>query len=153
MIIDNITVDDIIDKIYPVLKDNFGYVPLNKARNVCEQIHKMIHSEEIDTQNQLFNSSHDMHNENFRVCRIKFEELKNFILTDASAGDIAIAYTPECDRNYVYICNSQNIGPNAPSCPAWTLLDEERLLNKAFEYMSLEDKVDFLINDYLMRRK
>lgn len=153
MITDNITVNDIIDKIYPVLKDNFGYVPLNKARNVCEQIHKMIHSEDINAQSQLFNLSYDMHNGNPRVYKIKFEELENFILTDASAGDIAMAYDPVRDRNYVYICNSQNIGQNAPSYPAWTLLDEEYLLKKEFKNMSLEDKVDFLIHDYIMRRK
>ena len=74
-------------------------------------------------------------------------QLTDFVRNRAQAGDIATTYDSATDRRYIYFCTEKNIGKDIN--PFWMIIDEKRTLRKMFENMTLEEKVDFLVNKYI----
>lgn len=75
------------------------------------------------------------------------DQLTEFVRNKAQSGDIVTAYDSRFDRRYYYFCTEKNVGKDAT--PYWMVLDEKILLKSMFENMTLEQKVDFLINEYI----
>lgn len=82
-----------------------------------------------------------------KVYSMQLGDLKNFVQNIAQPGDIAMSHHRETKRTYIYICTKENIGKNIE--PAWTMVDERALWKHYFSGMSLEEKVDFLMNVYI----
>ena len=74
-------------------------------------------------------------------------ELVNFVHNIAQAGDIETTYDSATKKRYVYFCTEKTIGKDVN--PVWMMIDEKSMLKKMFENMTLEQKVDFLINKYI----
>lgn len=75
------------------------------------------------------------------------EQLVDFVRNTAQAGDIATTYDSKTKRRYVYFCNEKNIGKDIN--PAWMMIDERWMLKNRFKSMTLEEKIDFLIDKYI----
>lgn len=84
---------------------------------------------------------------NIKVIAMRPDELEHFVHEIARPGDIATAYDSKTKRRYVYFCTHDNIGKSAK--PAWMMVDERSLWEYRFNSMSLEEKVDFLIDRYI----
>ena len=78
---------------------------------------------------------------------MKPEELVDFVRNKAQVGDIATTYEPATRRRYMYFCTEENIGKDINSC--WMMVDERWMLKNRFRNMTLEEKVDFLIDQYI----
>jgi len=74
-------------------------------------------------------------------------ELDDFVHNIAEAGNIAYTYDSRTDEKYVYFCTPDNIGKDIE--PVWMMLDETQLLRSMLENMTLEEKVEFLIDKYI----
>lgn len=74
-------------------------------------------------------------------------QLSDFVHNRAQVGDIATTYDSTTNKRYVYFCNEKNIGKDIN--PVWMMIDEIGMLKCMFENMTLEQKVDFLIDKYI----
>lgn len=74
-------------------------------------------------------------------------QLTDFVHNKAQAGDIAITHDSTTNKKYMYFCNEKNIGKDIN--PVWMMIDEREMLKNMFENMTLEQKVDFLIDKYI----
>lgn len=74
-------------------------------------------------------------------------ELNDFVRNKAEAGDIAYTFDSRTDKQYVYFCTPDNIGKDIN--PIWMMLDETQWLRSMFENMTLEEKVEFLVDKYI----
>ena len=75
------------------------------------------------------------------------EQLVDFVRNTAQVGDIATTYDSETKRRYMYFCNEKNIGKDIN--PSWLMIDERLMLKNRFKSMTLEEKIDFLIDKYI----
>lgn len=75
------------------------------------------------------------------------EELTNFVHNIAQVGDVATSYNAETKRRYIYFCTKGNIGKDVN--PIWMMVDERAMYKNYFKNMSLEEKVNFLIDNYI----
>lgn len=75
------------------------------------------------------------------------DELTDFVHHRAQAGDVATTYDAGTKRRYMYFCTPDNIGKDVD--PFWVAVDERAVLKSYFESMSLEEKVNFLIDKYI----
>ena len=82
-----------------------------------------------------------------KMYAMRSEELVDFVRNKAQAGDIATTYEPTTRRRYMYFCNEENIGKDIN--PTWLMVDERWMLKNRFRNMTLEEKVDFLIDKYI----
>ena len=77
------------------------------------------------------------------------ESLNDYIHNSAKAGDILTTYDNERGERYWYFCTKDNIGENiSPSWIANRIINKQ-LLEHQFKGMTLEEKVDFLINKHI----
>lgn len=74
-------------------------------------------------------------------------QLTDFVHNKAQVGDIATTYDSVTNRRYIYFCTPDNIGKDIN--PTWMMVDEKAMLKNMFENMTLEEKVNFLINKYI----
>ena len=74
-------------------------------------------------------------------------ELTNFVHNIAISGDIAYSYDAQTERRYIYFCTTENIGKDAN--PYWIMYDEKAMLRERLKTMSLEEKIDFIIERLL----
>lgn len=84
---------------------------------------------------------------NLKVCSMLPEQLDNFVRNTARAGDVAVAYDNATRRRYIYFCTHENIGKDAR--PVWMAIDERSIIENRLQTMTLEEKVDFLIDQYI----
>ena len=82
-----------------------------------------------------------------KVYRILFSDLYDFVRNKAQPGDIVTCNHPSTKHTYIYYCTHDNIGENAN--PYWIVVDEKAYWRKYFEKMTLEDKVNFLIENFI----
>ena len=82
-----------------------------------------------------------------KLYAMKPEQLVDFVRNKAQAGDIAYTHDSATKRNYIYFCTEKNIGKDIN--PVWIMIDERQMLKNMFENMTLEQKVDFLIDKYI----
>lgn len=75
------------------------------------------------------------------------KDLDDFVHNKAKAGDIATAYDETTKKRFMYFCTDKNIGKDVDS--HWVMVDEKEIRKHCFNYMSLEEKVDFLIDKYI----
>ena len=75
------------------------------------------------------------------------DQLTDFVQNTAQAGDVAITKSPITNDEYIYFCTKENIGKDANPC--WMKVDKEGMLKNMFERMTLEEKVNFLIDKYI----
>lgn len=75
------------------------------------------------------------------------DKLTDFVRNKAQAGDIAYTYDSATERNYIYFCTEKNIGKDVN--PVWMMIDEKQMLKNMFKNMTLEEKVDFIIDKYI----
>ena len=75
------------------------------------------------------------------------DRLTDWVRNNAQAGDIATTYDSATKRRYFYFCNEKNIGKDVN--PVWMMVDERQMLISMFQNMTLEEKVDFLIDKYI----
>jgi len=78
-----------------------------------------------------------------KIYRMLPEELTNFVHNIAIPGDIAYSHDAETKRYYVYFCTTENVGEDVNPC--WMMTDERAILRERLNTMSLEEKIDFLI--------
>lgn len=78
---------------------------------------------------------------------ISLIQLNDFVHNKAQAGDIAIAYDSPTNKKYMYFCTEDNIGKDVR--PVWMMVDEKEMLKNMFKNMTLEEKVNFLIEEYI----
>ena len=88
-----------------------------------------------------------MVDQKIKVYSMQLGDLKNFVHNTAQPGDIAMSHHRETKRMYMYICTKENIGKNIN--PTWKMIDERAMWKHYFSGMSLEEKVDFLIDRYI----
>jgi hypothetical protein len=81
------------------------------------------------------------------VIRMKLDQLDDFIRNRAHAGDIAMARDPSTEYEYVCLCKEEHISGKVK--PFWSRLDERALWKAYFDNMTLEQKVDYLIDEYI----
>lgn len=74
-------------------------------------------------------------------------KLDDFVHNKASVGDILISYDAVHNRRLIYFCNEKNIGKDIH--PFWISFDEKELLRNQLRNMTLEEKVDFLLDKYI----
>ena len=80
---------------------------------------------------------------------IRINELEDFVHNKAKPDDILTAYDHYLDRHYYYLCTDDNIGKNvSPSWMTSTNFLRTTLIEK-FKKMTLDEKVDFLIEEYI----
>lgn len=84
---------------------------------------------------------------NLKVYVMSPDELDNFVHNIAQAGDVATSYNAMTKRRYMYFCTRDNIGKDVN--PVWMMVDEREMYENYFKNMSLEEKVDFLIDKYI----
>lgn len=84
---------------------------------------------------------------NLKVYAMLPDELTNFVHNIAQAGDVATSYNAMTKRRYIYFCTKDNIGKDVN--PVWMMVDEREMYKNYFKNMSLEEKVDFLIDKYI----
>lgn len=86
-----------------------------------------------------------------QVVSLSSEQLIDYVHNKAKSGEILTTYDRTLEKRYVYFCNEENIGKNAN--PYWVMIDEHFLYKKQlemlFENMTLEEKIDFLIEKYI----
>lgn len=82
-----------------------------------------------------------------RLYAMSPDQLTDFVRNRAQVGDIATTYDSATDRKYIYFCTEKNIGKDID--PFWMVVDEKWILKNMFENITLEEKVDFLINKYI----
>jgi len=70
-------------------------------------------------------------------------ELANFVHNKAIPGDIAYSYDAITERHYIYYCTTENIGKDVT--PYWAITDKKEMIRERLKSMSLEEKIDFLI--------
>lgn len=75
------------------------------------------------------------------------DKLDDFVHNKASVGDILMSYDAVRNRRLIYLCNEKNIGKDI--YPVWMAFDEEELLRNQLRNMTLEEKVDFLLDKYI----
>ena len=80
------------------------------------------------------------------------ESLDKYVKYEASPEDVCVSYDAYYDYHYIFVCNKDNIGKNAN--PYWTRFEyfEEELMRNQFKNMSLEEKINLLIDDYIERK-
>lgn len=80
------------------------------------------------------------------------ESLEKYVKYDANPGDVCVSYDAYYDYHYIFVCNKYNIGENAN--PYWTRFEhfEKELMINQFKNMSLEEKINLLIDDYIERK-
>lgn len=74
-------------------------------------------------------------------------ELADFVHNKAQVGDIALTRDSTTDQRYIYFCTAENIGKDIN--PVWMMIDERQMLKNMFTNMTLDQKVDFLIDKYI----
>lgn len=74
-------------------------------------------------------------------------QLADFVHNKAQVGDIATTYDTATNQRYIYFCTPSNIGKDIN--PIWMMVDERQMVKNMFENMTLEQKVDFLIDKYI----
>ena len=74
-------------------------------------------------------------------------QLEDFVHNKAQAGDVATTYDSTTKSRYIYFCGPNNIGKDIN--PIWMMVDEKQMMKSMFENMTLEQKVDFLIDKYI----
>lgn len=84
---------------------------------------------------------------NIKVHAMLPEQLDDFVRNTARAGDVAVAYDNATRRRYMYFCTEDNIGKGAN--PVWIAVDERWIIENRLKSMTLEEKVDFLIDQYI----
>ena len=72
------------------------------------------------------------------------EQLITFVHNIAIPGDIAYSYDAKTERHSVYFCTTENVGEDVN--PYWMITDERAMLRERLKTMSLEEKIDFLID-------
>lgn len=82
-----------------------------------------------------------------RIFRIKLDQLDDFIRNTAQPGDVALATDPRTVWEYMCVCKKDHISGKAK--PYWTRVDTRALWKAYFANMTLEQKVDFLIDEYI----
>lgn len=82
-----------------------------------------------------------------RLYALSPNELDDFVHNKAQAGDIATTYDSVTNTRYMYFCTPNNIGKNIN--PVWMMVDERQMIKNMFENMTLEQKVEFLIDKYI----
>lgn len=88
--------------------------------------------------------------DNYRLPKIYYMapgDLTNFVHNIAVPGDIAYSYDAQTERRYIYYCTTENIGKEVN--PFWMLIDEQAMLRERLKTMSLEEKIDFIIERLL----
>ena len=80
------------------------------------------------------------------------ERLADFVHNKAQDGDIATTYDLATNRRFFYFCTEKNIGKDIEN-PCWMMINEKVLFKSMFENMTLEEKVDFLIDKYIEQYK
>ena len=77
------------------------------------------------------------------------EQLDDYVRNKAKPGDVLISRNKYTDEQYMYFCNKDNIGKYA--MPRWVSgkLVNKFILEAQFKDMTLEEKVDFLIDEYI----
>lgn len=75
------------------------------------------------------------------------KDLDDFVHNMAKAGDIATTYDEQTRKRFMYFCTEENIGKDVD--PHWEMVDEKEIWKYYFNHMSLEEKVDFLIDKYI----
>ena len=81
------------------------------------------------------------------VYYMSMDKLTDFVRNKARPGDIAFSRDRYANREYVYRCTHDNIGEGVE--PYWLMLDSGYFLRQKLKSMSLEEKIDFLIDKYI----
>ena len=86
-----------------------------------------------------------------KVVSLLPSKLEYYVHTKAKVGEILLSYDNETRRRLIYFCNKNNIGKDVK--PSWIMINEYNLLETSlrnqFEHMTLEEKVDFLIDRHI----
>ena len=80
---------------------------------------------------------------------IRINELDDFVRNKARPDDILTAYDHYLDRYYWYLCTEDNIGKNVNPCWMTNTDFLRTTLIEQFKKMTLDEKVDFLIKEYI----
>ena len=75
------------------------------------------------------------------------DQQTDFVHNKAQVGNIATTYDSATNKRYVYFCMPNNIGKDID--PVWMMIDEKAMIRNMFKNMTLEQKVDFLIDKYI----
>lgn len=86
---------------------------------------------------------------NAKVYYIGVNQLFDFVRDIAEPGDIAMSYDALTESRYIYFCTHENIGEEVN--PLWTMYDEKAILRERVKHMTLEEKIDFLVDKFIER--
>lgn len=82
-----------------------------------------------------------------KIYYMRKDDLAEFVRTKARPGNIAYTRDTYTGDQYIYHCTHDNIGEGAEPC--WYAVDTRYFLKQKLKSMSLEEKVDFLIERYI----